>query len=81
MKSRWREHAAPIIFKVIQENQGIPEKEMRKKISAKYPFGERAYHPYKIWLSEVKNQLQAHYRPAPTTRPIEDLPLFGGCES
>ena len=79
-KSRWRPHAATVIFKVITDNPGLDEKAMRKKISAEYPFGERDYHPYKIWLSEVKNQLGIHFRPEPITRPIEDLPLFGGSE-
>ena len=56
-QSRWRNIAAPIIAKVIADNPDDDDKTLRRKISKEYPFGERAYHPYKIWLSEVKNQL------------------------
>jgi len=59
--STWRENAAPVISKVIQANPEADEKTLRKLISAAYPFGQRAYHPYKIWLSEVKKQLAARF--------------------
>jgi len=52
--SKWRKHANCIIHKVAQDNPGLSESELRKKISASYPFGERERHPYKIWLSAVK---------------------------
>jgi len=29
-----------------------------KKISEAYPFGERKYHPYKIWLDEVHKAIR-----------------------
>ena len=54
MKSPWRERSAQIIYKIIRDNPDIAIKELCKKISEAYPFGERKYHPYKIWLSEVK---------------------------
>jgi hypothetical protein len=50
------------------------EKAIRKAISAAYPFGERDYWPYKVWLDEVRRQLEARRRPAQA--PIEALPLF-----
>ena len=57
----WRTSAARVISKVIEDNPNVvDEKELRKLISAEYPFGERAMHPYKIWLSEVKYQLLHH---------------------
>ena len=55
--SHWRAKAAPIIAKVIADNPSIGDKELRAKISAEYPFGERKYHPYKIWCDEVARQL------------------------
>jgi len=61
MNWTWRDKCKPIIAKVIEENKELPEKELRKKISAEYPFYEREHHPYKIWLSEVKTQLTRHF--------------------
>lgn len=53
----WRDVARPIIAKAIAENLGKPEKEIRKALRRAYPFGERKYHPYKIWLDEIRVQL------------------------
>lgn len=53
----WRDSARPIIVNVLKENQGKPEKEIKKALYEAYPFGERNYHPYKIWLDEIKVQL------------------------
>jgi hypothetical protein len=57
MKSYWRERAAPIIAKVIEENKDKDLKEVRKALFQAYPFGERQYHPYKVWLDECAKQL------------------------
>lgn len=57
MTSSWREYAKPIIAKVLAENKGKSEKEIRKALHDAYPFGEREYHPYKIWLDECAVQL------------------------
>lgn len=62
----WRDYATPIIANVIQETVGTqrppytPEqvKKIRKNLLEAYPFGERQYHPYKIWLSEIRRQLK-----------------------
>lgn len=56
MRGTWRESAKPIIAKVIKDNQGKTEKEIRKALRDAYPWGERRYHPYKIWCDEVKVQ-------------------------
>lgn len=53
----WRKEAATVISKVIRQNPGAEPKELRKLIRAAYPFGERKYHPYKIWCDEVNRQL------------------------
>jgi hypothetical protein len=39
-----------------------------------YPYGERKYWPYKVWLSEIKRQLAP--TPASTTEPGPDGPLM-----
>lgn len=51
--SHWRQTANEVIVKIIQDNDSVPEKELRKKISDAYPFGQRAMHPYKIWCDAV----------------------------
>jgi hypothetical protein len=52
----WRERAAPIIAYVLHANAGKPEKVIRKALRDAYPFGERKYWPYKVWLDEVRRQ-------------------------
>ena len=52
----WREHCRPIIVKVLTDNKGKSEKEIRKALRNAYPYGERAMHPYKIWCDEIKRQ-------------------------
>ena len=54
MKSDWREYSKPIIREILA--RGGNEKEIRKALKEAYPFGERAMHPYKIWLDEIKRQ-------------------------
>ena len=57
MARTWRDSAKPIIAEVIKENAGKTEKEIRAALRDAYPYGVRAYHPYKIWLDEIKVQL------------------------
>ena len=54
--STWRDIAKPIIAKVLYENAGCSEKQIRKALREAYPFGERAMWPYKVWLDEIKRQ-------------------------
>ena len=57
MKQRtWRDAAKVAIQKALREAeaQGLDTEATHKHVNAAYPFGERAYHPYKIWLSEMK---------------------------
>jgi hypothetical protein len=56
MSKSWREHAKPIIKQVLKDTAGQPEKVIRKALKEAYPFGLRQYHPYKIWLDEIKVQ-------------------------
>jgi len=52
----WQERAAPVIAAVLAATAGQDEKIVRKGLRDAYPFGERAYHPYKVWLNEVARQ-------------------------
>lgn len=56
-RGSWRAKASPIIAQVLKDNEGQPEKVVRKALKDAYPFGERSMHPYKIWLDEIKIQL------------------------
>jgi adenine-specific DNA glycosylase len=69
----WRDKAKPIIYRVIAEHKGEPEKEIRRALRDAYPWGERAYHPYRIWCSEVNRQM-ADVRPV--DKSVAGLPLF-----
>jgi hypothetical protein len=50
----WRETARPIISKILNEH--TDEAAIKKALFDAYPFGERRYHPYKIWLDEIRRQ-------------------------
>lgn len=52
----WRDRARPIIAQVLLQTRGCSPKEIDDAIFDAYPFGERKYHPYKIWLDEVRRQ-------------------------
>lgn len=52
----WRGIAAPIIERTLRATRGADEKTRAAALRAAYPFGQRQYHPYKIWLDEIKIQ-------------------------
>lgn len=52
----WRESAAPIIERVLIETAGKSESDIKLALYDAYPFGQRRYHPYKIWLDEIRRQ-------------------------
>jgi hypothetical protein len=60
----WRDIARPVIAEVIacfgrdRIGKDVDLTIVKKAISASYPFGERKYWPYKVWLSEVRLQLR-----------------------
>jgi hypothetical protein len=56
LSDTWRDFARPIIHRVLEETRGLEEPDIKKALREAYPFGERAYHPYKIWLDEIKVQ-------------------------
>ena len=46
-ESHWRNHAAPIIAKIIAANPGAAPGALKRVISAAYPFGQRNITPTK----------------------------------
>lgn len=50
----WRDVARPIIAEVLAK--GGTRQEQNRLLRDAYPFGQRKYHPYKIWLDEIKLQ-------------------------
>lgn len=65
--SRWRRASRIVIEKVMKENPDASKEELRKLLSAAYPFGQRKHHPYKMWLDECRKVLG---RPAVRNRSI-----------
>ncbi len=52
----WRDRARPIIADVLAKTAHSTPAEQRQALREAYPFGERRYYPYKIWLNEIKAQ-------------------------
>lgn len=83
MTGSWRQTAAPIIAKVIRKHGTEDMEALRAALRDAYPFGERAYLPYKIWCDEVRAQLGLKKRvpksvdgePLPS---LFDVPVTGG---
>lgn len=58
-ESRWRMRARAAVAEALkQAPAGLDGPALRKHISTFYPFGERRFHPYKVWLSEVSKVLR-----------------------
>lgn len=55
-KSHWRISAQKIIAEVVKRNHGNI-KMIRFELKDAYPFGERKYYPYKIWLQECQRAI------------------------
>lgn len=53
----WRSRARPIVAQVIEEVGAEDMVLLRKKLSMAYPFGQKKYYPYDVWLDEIKTQL------------------------
>ena len=56
--SYWRRIAAPIISRVIAEHGAEDMRGLRRALREAYPFGERRFHPYRIWCDEIRRQLR-----------------------
>ena len=64
LKMTWRDRVRPIIAAVIAEHGEGPG--LRKALREAYPFGLREYHPYKVWLDEIR--VQRGLKPAAKTK-------------
>lgn len=55
-ESRWRQDARAVIIRVVREQRDLGKLDddaaLLKAVDAAYPFGERNYLPYKMWLLE-----------------------------
>lgn len=65
----WRSTASHVIRQVLEQTKGKSAAEIRARLIAAYPFGERRYWPYKVWLSEVARQTGRHR--TPTRKAVE----------
>jgi hypothetical protein len=67
--SHWRETSMRRCSAVLDAlPKATTEKEARAALRNAYPFGQRKYHPYKIWCDEVRKQLARRFgvdAPAP----------------
>ena len=52
----WRKIARATIQAALEEaeSQGLDAAATKAYVNSRYPFGERAYYPYQVWLSEMK---------------------------
>ena len=55
-ESHWRTASKRIISEIVQRNHGNI-KMIRFELKEAYPFGERRYYPYKIWLQECQKAI------------------------
>lgn len=57
--SRWRTESRRVIREVLAaQPAGTPVLRLKALLSERYPFGERKYHPYRIFLDEVREALR-----------------------
>lgn len=71
-ESHWRRAARETMIRVVREQCGLgnlgDNAALLKAIDAAYPFGERKYLPYKMWLLERKLFRNACAVPSPPSR-------------
>jgi hypothetical protein len=57
MDNSWRAIARPVIAAVIDRVGRGDDVALKRALYDAYPFGERKMWPYKVWLDEIKAQL------------------------
>lgn len=57
LDSPWRRKAREICDRVRRESPEARGKDLRRLLRQAYPFGQRKFHPYRIWCSEVRRAL------------------------
>lgn len=55
-KDTYRDHFRPIIARVLRINAGQTQAKTNQALRDAFPMGQRAMHPYKIWLDEIRVQ-------------------------
>ena len=61
-KSRWRQAYAPRIAALLHAHPEADEKQLRKLLREVAPVHMRGFHPYQMWLKEVRYQLNYRFR-------------------
>lgn len=56
-EGHWGQRARAVVSRVLTENPTLGAKELKPLLRAAYPFGQRALHPYKVWLKVVREAL------------------------
>lgn len=81
----WRDEARPLVAEKIAlgRARGLEGRALYLWVNRAFPWGQRGYHPYKIWQSEARFQLglktpgeRAKKRAAAANRD-QSTPLFG----
>jgi hypothetical protein len=79
----WRTVARKHVDLALAEGRagGLEGKALEKFVRDHYPFGERAMHPYKVWLSEVRKSFPAKPNPGPAFEGEHPFLLMPGTRS
>jgi len=77
--SHWRTTSMRVIFTALESGRaaGLEGNALEQHVSAAYPFGERAMHPYKIWLHEFAKQVRGSKKPFERRKPKAGPKLLG----
>lgn len=70
----WGIQSIEVINAVLREHYQKPPEEILKIARAAYPFGERNYHPYKVWCKKISVLKELLMPKEPESI---DTPLFG----
>lgn len=52
-RSPWRQKAAVVIARVLAETEGCAPEARRLALRLAYPFAQRKYWPYRVWLDQI----------------------------
>ena len=75
----WRDSFSPIIARVIDQFGTDDMSRLRKELRKAFPSPPRQYHPYKIWLDEIRVQLGLKIKKHKLSKAEKNTKsLFGG---
>ncbi len=63
MRPTWRDRCRPVIAEVIERVGRDDERALRRELRKAFPFGPKSYYPYRVWLDEIKVQLNKKPKP------------------